>query len=142
MKIEENTLSAAAFCELFLSVGWEPPSLQQIECALSNSLRTFIVYDENKMVGMARLLGDYAMSYYIKDFAIIPNYQSRGIGRYLMMHIESYVQKQLKDGWAVSLELISSKGKEGFYKKMGFEERPCEWDGAGMFKMICQKNQV
>ena len=23
-----------------------------------------------------------------------------------------------------------------FYKKKGFEERPCEWDGPGMFKMI------
>ena len=23
-----------------------------------------------------------------------------------------------------------------FYKKKGFEERPCEWNGPGMFKMI------
>lgn len=23
-----------------------------------------------------------------------------------------------------------------FYKKNGFEERPCEWDGPGVFKMI------
>ncbi len=23
-----------------------------------------------------------------------------------------------------------------FYEKMGFEPRPCEWDGSGMFKMI------
>jgi hypothetical protein len=23
-----------------------------------------------------------------------------------------------------------------FYKHMGFEERPCEWDGPGMMKML------
>ena len=38
--------------------------------------------------------------------------------------------------WAVSLELISTKEAVPFYKKKGFEERPCEWDGPGMFKMI------
>ncbi|WP_291731555.1 hypothetical protein [Clostridium sp.] len=38
--------------------------------------------------------------------------------------------------WSVSLELISTKEGVKFYKKNGFEERPCEWDGPGMFKMI------
>ena len=38
--------------------------------------------------------------------------------------------------WAVSLELISTKEAVPFYKKRGFEERACEWDGPGMFKMI------
>ena len=34
------------------------------------------------------------------------------------------------------MELISSKEAVGFYQKHGFEERPCEWDRPGMFKMI------
>lgn len=136
VRIEEDSLSAVTFIDLFLSVGWEAPSLAQIEIALSNSLRTFIVMKEDKAIGMARLLGDYAMSYYIKDFAIRPEFQGKGIGRYLMEHIDTSIRKELKEGWSVSLELISSKGQESFYKKFEFEERPCEWDGAGMFKMI------
>ena len=32
--------------------------------------------------------------------------------------------------------VISSKEAVGFYRKHGFEERPCDWDGPGMFKMI------
>lgn len=94
------------------------------------------MYNEDKAVGMARLLGDHAMSYYIKDVAVSPRYQGMGIGRVLVETIESYIQNELEDGWAVSLELISSKGNEEFYRKFGFEERPCEWDGAGMVKMI------
>lgn len=36
----------------------------------------------------------------------------------------------------LQFELISTKDALLFYKKKGFEERPCEWDGPGMFKMI------
>ena len=41
-----------------------------------------------------------------------------------------------RPGWAVSLELISTKEALPFYRKMGFEERPCERDGPGMLKML------
>ena len=53
-----------------------------------------------------------------------------------MTAIEEYIMSHIPNGWAVSLELISSKEAVNFYKKYGFEERPCDWDGPGMFKMI------
>lgn len=136
MRIEENMLTPEIFRELFLAVGWEPPGREQVERALESSLRTFTAYDGERAAGMARLLGDGAMSFYVKDFAVLPSYQRRGVGRRLMERMEGYVRGELKDGWAVSLELISAKGAEPFYEKLGFEPRPCEWDGAGMFKML------
>jgi GNAT superfamily N-acetyltransferase len=66
----------------------------------------------------------------------MPEYQGKGIGKILMEYIITYVKNQLPKGWRVSLELISSKGNEGFYSKLGFEERPCDHDGAGMFMMV------
>ncbi len=39
-------------------------------------------------------------------------------------------------GWAVSLELISTREAAAFYEKNGFEPRPCAWDGPGMMKML------
>ena len=85
---------------------------------------------------MVRLIGDGGMSFYIKDFAVIPSYQSKGVGTLLMESLEKYIRESISSGWAVSLELISTKEAVPFYKKKGFEERPCEWDGPGMFKMI------
>ena len=134
--IKENTLTAEEFHQLFTSVGWEAPSLEQIQVALNNSLCSFSIYEESKLVGMARLLGDYAMSYYVKDFAILPDAQGKGVGRKLMEYVIQYIENQIDIGWGVSLELISSKGNEKFYSKFGFEERPCEWDSSGMFRMI------
>lgn len=54
----------------------------------------------------------------------------------LMDAMEAYILDRIQPGWAVSLELISAKGKEPFHEKFGFEQRPCDWDGAGMFKMV------
>lgn len=136
MTVRYNTLTPRLFLELFQSVGWEAPGLDQIETALRGSVATFCAYDGETPAGMARLLGDGGMSFYIKDFAVRPEYQGKGAGRLLMDSIEEYIMSRLPDGWAVSLELISSKGREPFYEKFGFEQRPCDWDGAGMFKML------
>jgi len=76
------------------------------------------------------------MSFYIKDFAVVPSCQGRGAGNCLMMALERYVKACKPMEWAVSLELISSKEAVDFYKKFGFEERPCDWDGPGMIKMV------
>lgn len=136
MMVKQDSLTSSLFLELYRSVGWDAPGLEQIETALKNSIVTFCAYDGEVPVGMARLLGDGGMSFYIKDFAVRPEYQRKGIGRMLMEAMESHITASIRDGWAVSLELISSKGREPFYEKFGFEQRPCDWDGAGMFKML------
>lgn len=134
--VKTNVLYPDLFLELYRSVGWETPGLDQITMALEHSFATFCAYDGEWAVGMARLLGDGGMSFYIKDFAVRLEYQGKGVGRLLMTAIEEYIMSHIPNGWAVSLELISSKGKEEFYEKIGFEQRPCDWNGAGMFKMV------
>lgn len=136
MKIEINKLSADLFLELYTSVGWEAPCREQITLALKNSLATFVAYDGEKALGMVRLLGDSGMSFYVKDFAVLPDWQEKGVGKALMAALQDYILSHVEKGWAVSLELISTKEAVDFYKKQGFEERPCAWDGPGMFKMI------
>lgn len=136
MEIQINTLTPELFLELYQSVGWEPPCLGQVETALKNTLATFTCYDEGRALGMVRLIGDGGMSFYIKDFAVVPDAQGKGVGRLLMRALEDHVKACKPADWAVSLELISSKEAVSFYGKFGFEERPCDWDGPGMFKMV------
>ena len=136
MEVKINQLTPELFLDLYTSVGWEAPLIQQVKEALKNTLATFTAYEDNRAVGMVRLIGDGGMSFYIKDFAVIPSFQSKGAGTILMESIERYIKESIDENWAVSLELISTKKAVEFYKKKGFEERPCEWDGPGMFKMI------
>lgn len=136
MKIQVNTLTTDLFLELYISAGWKPPCREQVECALQNTVASFVAYEGEKAIGMVRLIGDSGMSFYIKDFAVLSEYQGRGIGQMLLMDLQQYILEHIEKDWAVSLELISTKEAVTFYKKHGFEEKPCERDGPGMFKMI------
>ena len=136
MEVRLNTLSPELFLELYRSVGWEAPCVEQVRVALEHSLATFVCYDGDAPAGMVRLIGDGGMSFYIKDFAVVPSCQGKGAGKQLMAALEQYVKDCKQPDWAVSLELTSSREGVPFYKKHGFEERPCEWDGPGMFKMV------
>ena len=62
---------------------------------------------------MVRVIGDGGMSFYIKDFAVIPSYQSKGIGRRLIESVEKYIKTAVGE-WAVRLELISTIEAYGF----------------------------
>ncbi len=136
MEVKVNSLTPELFLDLYTSVGWEAPAVQQVKEALKNTLVTFTAYENHNAVGMVRLIGDGGMSFYIKDFAVRPSFQSKGVGTILIESIERYIKENIDENWAVSLELISTKDAVGFYIKRGFEERPCEWDGPGIFKMI------
>lgn len=136
MEIRINTLTPELFLDLYKSVGWDAPCMEQIQTALEHTLATFTCFDDDVPVGMVRLIGDGGMSFYIKDFAVVPSCQGKGVGKCLIEALEQYIKEHKPADWAVSLELISSKDAIRFYKKYGFEERPCDWDGPGMFKII------
>lgn len=136
MKVEINKLTPELFLKLYTSVGWEPPCVEQVTKALENTLATFTAFEDHTAVGMVRLIGDGGMSFYMKDFAVVLSWQSKGVGSLLIDALEQYISNSIPSEWAVSLELISTKEAVAFYKKKGFEERPCDWDGPGMFKMI------
>lgn len=95
MEVQVNTLTPELFLELYTSVGWEPPCIAQIQKALENTVATFTAYDNGQAVGMVRLIGDGGMSFYIKDFAVVPTCQSMGVGTILMDRLERYIKKQL-----------------------------------------------
>lgn len=142
MEIKLNALTPEQFLDLYTAVGWEPPCIEQVRVALKNSLATFTAYDGGRAVGMVRLLGDGGMSFYVKDFAVLPAFQSRGVGSALLERLERHITELTGKKWAVSLELISTKEAAGFYARRGFEARPCDHDGPGMFKMIRAENKT
>lgn len=136
MRIEINTLNPAQFKRLFESLDFVSLDIRQIKIALGKSLATFSVYKDDRLVGMARLLGDGAMAFYIRDLVIHPEYQGQGLSEQLVAYMEEYILKQIEDSWDVSLELISPKSDMGFYSKLGFEECSLVLDSSLMVKKI------
>ncbi len=134
--IIDNHLEVSDFIRLFASAGWGDLPGELAEAALKGSWATFSVCKAGQTIAMARLLGDGAMSFFLKDFVVEPAYQGQGIGRALLAHVENYIAKRLITGCPGYLQLVSAKGRDAFYEKCGFVSHPNDHSGAGMSRWI------
>ena len=117
------------FNELFTSVGWGTREGEKINKHREMSCFSVCAYDNDKIVGMARVVGDG--SYYtVYDVVTRKTYQGKGIGKILMTEIIKWY-KSIEDDDSY-LYLGASYGKEKFYEKFGFKSRPYGHIGAGM----------
>lgn len=134
MNIEyrENVLTAEEYLYLERQVGEQITTPEQAKRALEYRLYSISAYDGGKPVGMAYLIGDAAIYWYINDVRVSPEYQGRGIGSEMVRRIIQHVKATAIPGTSISLNLMCAKGKEGFYEKLGFFRRPTQWEGAGM----------
>ena len=79
--VRYNELTAEQFIELWESVWGNGPALEQTELAMKHTLFRVSVFDGDRIVAMARMIGDLGLDYYIKDVIVRPEYQRQGNGR-------------------------------------------------------------
>ena len=132
IKYIEQTPSAEEFNYLTNSVGWGTREKNVIEEALSNTLYSLCVYDNNKLIGYGRIIGDKTIFLYIQDIMVIPKYQNKHIGTGIMKNLLKQIDVYKKINPNIRTYLGASKGKESFYEKFGFISRPNEELGSGM----------
>ena len=128
----EHIPSAEEFNYLTNSVGWGIRKNNIIDEALRNTLYSLCVYDDNKLIGYGRIIGNKTIFLYIQDIMVIPEYQSKHIGTGIMETLLKQIDEYKKINPNIRTYLGASKGKESFYEKFGFISRPNEDLGAGM----------
>lgn len=114
------------------SVGWGKRENRIVAEALKNTLYSLCVYEEDKLIGYGRILGDKTIFLYIHDIIVIPEYQGQGIGTEIMINLLNRINEYKKVNPDIRTYLGASKGRESFYEKFGFISRPNEDLGAGM----------
>ncbi len=132
--IENHQPKLEEFVTLRSKVGWGETPRQLAKLALDNSLFHVVARTEDKLIGMARIVGDGAMFFYIQDLIVDPDYQNNGIGNLLMQNLESYLSGAAVKGTTIGL--LSASGKEGFYSRYGYKERTGSPLGLGMCKFV------
>ena len=128
----EQTPSADEFNFLTNSVGWGKRENSIVDEALSNTLYSLCVYDDDKLIGYGRIIGDKTIFLYIQDIMVIPEYQNKHIGTEIMNNLLKQINEYKKINPSIRTYLGASKGKESFYEKFGFISRPNEELGSGM----------
>ena len=132
IKYLERTPSAEEFNYLTNSVGWGIRDNFIVEEALKNTLYSLCVYDDDKLIGYGRIIGDKTIFLYIQDIMVIPEYQNKRIGTGIMENLLNQINEFKKINPNIRTYLVASKGKESFYEKFGFVSRPNEDLGSGM----------
>ena len=135
MEYCENGLTYQAYAALRSSVGWNNYAEEQAAVSIRNSLYSIAVVENNRPVGMGRLIGD-GMYYLIVDVVVDPQFQGMGIGSKIMDMLLAYVDNRTPIGGRSSVHLTAEQGKENFYIKKGFKRVPHEFCGSGMRKII------
>lgn len=99
--------------------------VEKIEASLQHSDCYGVwLEEEAKLVGFARVITDFATTYYLCDVVIEGAYRGRGLGTALLGHIES------RPAYAGLRGLLLTRDAHGLYAKFGF--RPA--DGRAMSK--------
>ncbi len=130
--IIENKISADEYNYLNNSVGWGFREISIVEEALKNTLYSVSVYDDNKIIGFGRIIGDKTIFLYIQDIMVIPEYQHQHIGTKIMNKLIEQINEYKNINPSIRTYLGASKGMEPFYEKFGFISRPNNDLGAGM----------
>ena len=114
--IKHNELTAEEFIELWSSVWDGAPTLEQTNLAMNNTIFRVSVFDGDKVIAMARVIGDMGLCYYIKDVVVKPEYQGKGIGRILINELKKFIN----DNERIALRII--KYALMYYGNMSKEE--------------------
>lgn len=120
LDIRYNDFDADAFISLWNAVWDGAPAKEQVQLALEHSIFRVGVYDGDRIVAMARMIGDLGLCYYIKDVIVHPDYQGRGLGNLLMTHLLRFIGEHGVQGTEIAVELCAMPDKMPFYAKHGF----------------------
>ncbi|WP_245308156.1 GNAT family N-acetyltransferase [Halalkalibacter urbisdiaboli] len=118
--------------KLYETTGWNSKNMfteEEIYRAISNSWYYVSVYHKQQLIGFGRIISDGAYQTFICDVMVSPEFQNQGIGRII---VKTLMNKCQQEGvkW---IQLFCAKGKQSFYKKLGFVERDAEAPGMGLF---------
>ena len=105
--------------ELYNDVGWSAytQDLEVLKQAILQSLDVITVWNDDKVVGLIRAIGDGLTIVYIQDILVLNAYQNKGIASELLQRILN----KYKNVRQKVLLTEEASGVRYFYEKNGFE---------------------
>ena len=112
-----DQMNLSDIIRLLKSTYWaDKRSDEQIEkSARNSSCYGIYVEGEKKLAGFARVISDYATTYYLCDVVIDEDYQHKGLGTALISYIESLPVYEGLRG------ILVTRDAHSLYRKFGYE---------------------
>lgn len=117
---DSTKISVSQLAELLHKTYWaENRPVEAMEQSIRHSL-CYGAYDpeDGKLIGFARVITDYATTYYLCDVVVEEAHRGKGIGKALLTEI-------VTDPRLCGLKaLLLTRDAHGFYQRFGFREEP------------------
>ncbi len=114
---DASRLRLPAVMRLLRSAYWSAKrSEEDAERSLRNSL-VFGAYDEGEMVGLTRVVTDYATFAWLCDVIVDERYRGRGIGKALVAAAMEHPDLTGMRRW-----ILATRDAHGLYHRFGFTE--------------------
>ncbi|OUR93550.1 GNAT family N-acetyltransferase [Halobacteriovorax marinus] len=98
-------------------VDWpNPPNIKNFKRILLGSYKCVIAFEENKLVGFINAISDGVLSAYIPLLEVLPEYQSKCIGKKLVEHMK----EELSHLYMV--DLLCDEKLVPYYEKLGMNK--------------------
>ncbi len=120
-----HPVSRAQFIALLqkTSLGARRPlaEAERIDAMLQNADLLISAWDDDRLVGIARAVTDYAYCCYLSDLAVDEAYQRRGIGQELLATLKQALHPQCK------IILLAAPQATDYYPHIGFTQHQSAW---------------
>ena len=121
-RLRERPPTNAEYRFLISAVGWaDYTNVDVVDAALAHSLYHVVALHEEAVIGMARVVGDGAMFFYIQDVVVAPAHQGRGVGTLLLERIMSYLKDAAPE--RAFIGLFAAEGTLPYYARFDFAVR-------------------
>ena len=121
MELKEYTkFNADEILSLYTQVGWTAytENMPALERGYKNSLFILAAYENDKLLGLVRVVGDGATVIFVQDILVFPEMQRKGVGTALL----KAVLDRYSDVRQIQLTTDNTPKTVAFYRSLSFVE--------------------
>ncbi|MCF7750005.1 GNAT family N-acetyltransferase [Bacillus subtilis subsp. subtilis] len=109
----------AEYRRLRVLAGLSPKSLEAATAGLPNTVFGVSIREGAQLLAMGRIVGDRGCFLQVVDIAVVPEWQGRGLGRWVMQQLDLWLQANAVGAY---VSLIADGQAHRLYAQFGFVE--------------------
>mgnify|MGYP004521847691 FL=1 len=110
-------------------LGWKKVSEEQFVRSLKNTMCSVSIKNDDDVIAVGRVVGDYYTKGLLSDILVNPKYQGMGYGKIIINNLLEQIKDNLNTGDLFMLEASPTCGNRDFYVKCGLKYKPENQDG-------------
>jgi len=128
--LSEALPTVGEYVDLRARAGWGSIDMDTASTTIERAALTISLRDKGRLVGLARVMGDGVLYFFLADLIVDPAFRGERLGERLMQAVTGHFVACAKPG--ASITLVPLKGGESFYERFGYVRCPDGPFGTGM----------